>query len=92
MRGLSLDESHVVLPAYCVAVESLGSETLCHLEVSSDEPELRNAKALTTRMAARWQGDHTELLNTKITVAIPYKQILAELFQQGKAVAYMKGI
>lgn len=76
VRGFSCDEPHVVLPAHCVAVESLGSETLCHLDVSSGEPALRNAKALTTRMAARWQGDHTGLLNTKTTVAIPYKQVL----------------
>jgi sn-glycerol 3-phosphate transport system ATP-binding protein len=76
VRGSSCDESHAVLSAHCVAVESLGSETLCHLDISNDRSPQSETNAISTRMAARWQGDHTGLLNTKTTVAIPYEQVL----------------
>lgn len=76
LHGSGCEEPHAVLPAHCVAVESLGSETLCHLDIGCVSSKPSAPSTLATRITARWQGDKSALLNTNTTIAIPYRQIL----------------
>lgn len=74
--GSNCDEPNIALSAHCVSVESLGAETLCHLTIKADKSGQHDANSIATRIAARWPGDHTTLLNQNITITIPCKHIL----------------